>query len=131
MAQNSLGSYNISSSARKRPFTIDTNTQHEFFNKDSTGIHSDTTQTSSNTSIKPPNSSKRKRRQPPATHSSSQELQGQLDLRNTKAITPVYINLPHKIPPQRSVPAFLHKLYKYVFFFLILSLNHINIQKRV
>lgn len=119
MAQNSLGSYNISNSVRKRPFTIDTSTQHEFFNKDSIGIHSDTTQTSSNASIKPPNSSKRKRRQPPAAHSSSQELQGQLDLRNTTAITPVYINLPYKISPQRSVPAFLHKLYKYVFFPLL------------
>lgn len=116
MAQSSHGSYNISNSTGKRPFTIDTNTQHELFDKDSIEAHPVATQTSPNTISKSPNSSKRKRQQPPAAHLSSQQLQGQSDLHYNTASNSgnIYINIPHEIPSQRSIPAFLHKLYNMI-----------------
>lgn len=120
MAHNSRGTHNPTNPTRKRPFTNEHPTQHEFVDSNPLGIQPSN---SANSSNKPSPSTKRKRQQPPTAFAVATS-----SANNTNTVigpSNAYINLPHKMPSQRSVPAFLHKLYKYVFtfFFGISSLK--------
>ncbi|CEP12288.1 hypothetical protein [Parasitella parasitica] len=118
MDQNSRGSYNASISTRKRPFaTTDGASQQRLvdLNTLQPAAVAAAAAATSNGNSRSPTGSKRKRHQPPPPPPPLPAAQS-AHLNHNAAISTssVYINLPHKMPSQRSVPAFLHKLYNMV-----------------
>ncbi|KAL9550834.1 hypothetical protein MBANPS3_004541 [Mucor bainieri] len=116
MAQNPRGTHNPQSNlTRKRPFANEhPTTQLEFVDSNPLGIQPSNSKTNAGNTPSP--SSKRKRQQPPAVSSTTVATVAANNTNTTIGPSPssVYINLPHKMPSQRSVPAFLHKLYNMV-----------------
>ena len=126
MAQDPRGTHNPSKLTKKRPFTNEHPTKHEFVDSNALGIQPND---------KPSPSSKRKRQKAPVTAptvaapaaAAAAAATTTTSASNAIHHRNVYINLPHKMPSQRSVPAFLHKLYKYVSYLLDIDLRALGV----